>query len=205
MGWTRSDRLKPESLERVALYASVAAGIAAAIAGWLGEGAVALIAGLTAAALPFVQSHAANRILGKRFARRSLSAQATAIMANQLTQYSLLSTNERQRVAIFPTSEQFEPSALADQLANIFTAAGWQINRNAVHYGRPMHVSGVGILAHRHPRSEAMAELVAAVLQKHEISAFVIPERVQNSNLPSDAELADPFYSSISIMIGDKP
>jgi hypothetical protein len=205
MGWMRSDRLKPESLERVALCASVIAGIVAAIAGWLGEGIVALAAGLTAAALPFVQSHAANQILGKKFARRSFSAQAMAEMAKQLTQHAVLSANERQRVAIFPTSGQFESSALADQLADVFVAAGWQINRNTVHYGRPMHVNGVGVLAHRHPTSEAVAKLVVAVLQQQDILAFVIPERVQDSNLQPNADPADPFYSSISIMIGDKP
>jgi hypothetical protein len=194
----------PEAIEKGALFGSVVAGIVAATSGWFGYGTTALIAGVIAAGLPFLQSQAAAENLKNVLAPRSLNQATVKKLIKKLAIMNKLDCGTARPVAIFPTSDSFESASLADQLDAAFTAANWRVNRNTVHYGNPMNVRGIGVLAHEFSDSEVAAEYVVDALVDAGMDSFVIAQRVANLGTVIPLDRTDPYYSSISIMVGDK-
>jgi hypothetical protein len=178
----------------------------AAAAGWFGYGLVALITGVAAALLPFVQWRAANATLASRFARRQISENDARYLIKALSPLAMLDGSaEQRRVSVFATSQVFEATALAHQLSAVLVASGWFVNPNKVDYGMNWHVEGVGILAHQNPGSQQAASGVASALNKLGIATHLVPGGFPTFNRAPNLDPTCAHGTSISILIGDKP
>ena len=194
------------TIERSALVGTVIAASTAAAAGWFGYGLAALVAGLIAAILPFLQWRAANASLSSRFARRALSEEDFRYLVTTFKPLaSLNAEGEKQRVSVFATTQTFESTHLARQISSVMSASDWSVNPNKVNYGLELHVVGVGILAHNNPGGTLAANQVAAALSNRGIAAFMLPQTVPTYGQAPSPDPSDPYYSSLSILVGDKP
>jgi hypothetical protein len=136
-------------------------------------------------------------------------SQRFAIAAAMKSLALLPNTNQRQSVAVFPSSAVFEAANLADQIAETLTHAGWDVNRHPVTFGKALSVSGVGLLTSSNSRGIRVATALAAALNANGIFAFHTPEKrsgCEEMEGMTDARIASaPWCSQVSVFVGDHP
>jgi len=115
-----------------------------------------------------------------------------------------------QDVAVYPSTGTFESTHLADEIAAALArppGAGWGINRNAVNFGSPMMVLGVGIFTSSNSRGQAVAAALAKALNEEGILAFVIPQKWKGceDNKITEHPDTEPYCSLVSVIVGDHP
>jgi hypothetical protein len=132
--------------------------------------------------------------------RRLSLPQSRAVIDKLSSMKDIAGSTVRPTIAVFSLRNDFESSAFADQLAEVFKMAGFPINRYPVMYGKTYMVLGVGILASKDSSGIALAETVADALRSNGISTFVVPDRRVGGESPNAA-----YNASISVMVGDKP
>jgi hypothetical protein len=135
-------------------------------------------------------------------------AQSSAISAKMSELAILPGTNAQRSVAVFPTSPAYESAALGDQIAFALQAAGWNVNRFPVDFGRPLSFRGVGLLISSSPRGVSVAMDLSTALNEQGIFTFLLPTKQPGGEAlgwsPEKIE-SDPAFSHISIMVGDHP
>jgi hypothetical protein len=134
--------------------------------------------------------------------------QRSAISAKMSALAILPGASAKQSVAVFPTSPAYESAALADQIADALTAAGWNVNRYPVDFGRPLSFRGVGLLTSSNPRGFSVALDLSTALNEQGIFTFLLPTKRQGCEelgWSADRIDSDPACSQISVMVGDHP
>jgi hypothetical protein len=141
--------------------------------------------------------------------RRALSAKNIGALTERMKRWAVLPAGiKRQSAAVFATSSTFEAAALADQIAKALGDAGWSINRHPVMYGEHFVVPGVALLIASNDRALAISVDLIAALQESGVAAGLLSRRRRGCEEMGKAEqeIADePWCSSISVIVGDKP
>lgn len=144
-----------------------------------------------------------------RLAPRHLTSDQQERIASRLSRWAILpGTDMRQSVAVFPTTHVFESENLATLIANALTAAGWDVSRNEVHFGKPISGIGVWLLAAKsNQRGAAVAADLWRVLTDEQIFTNLLPPRDGCEELGTAPDLIehDPACSQISVFVGDRP
>ncbi len=139
---------------------------------------------------------------------RTLSPeQQHTLVEKMLAWANLPNSNIPQSVAVFSTSGVFESKNLANQIAVVLEKAGWRVNRNSVHFGNPMSVSGVGLFSSSNPRGQSVAIALVNALNSEGIGAFIIDKKwkgCEDNKITTHID-TEPFCSHVSIMVGDHP
>lgn len=145
-----------------------------------------------------------------RLRPRALTVSQQSAVTSEMAKLAVLPHTERhQRAAVFSTSATFESAALAEQIAAALVAAGWDVSRQSVTFGKPLTVSGVGVLTSSNQRGIDVARALVEVLASQAVFAFVIPEKRSGcEDMPTvspEGIAADPWCSQISVLVGDHP
>ena len=110
-------------------------------------------------------------------------------------------------VAVFATTETGEAQIFANSLALAMERCGFIINRNTVHYGKPYHLQGVGVLISDDPGALEHGVVFTNSLNGVGVSSVLLPPR---NSAPSHGETEFDqdtyrFNRGISLMVGDRP
>lgn len=144
-----------------------------------------------------------------RLTPRSLTPEQQERIAERLSTWAILpGTDKRQSVAVFPTSRLFESASLAEQITAALTAAGWDVSRNEVTFGKSISAKGVWLLTSRNPRAIAIVESLIVTLFAEGILTFWLHEpREGCEEMGHSKEQIDenPWCSQISVFVGDHP
>ena len=155
------------------------------------------------------QERLARVQLESRLAPRNLSSEQQDRLAKRLAQWATLpGTNTRQSVAVFPTTNSFESAALADQIAAALGAAGWDVNRQQVDFGKPIAAKAVYLLTSRNPRGIAVATALFEALTSEQILTLFRDDfrnGCEELGMTAEQIATDPFCSQVSVFVGDHP
>jgi len=141
---------------------------------------------------------------------RNLTPEQQDAIAKELSKWATAKgMNGRQRVAIFPTSSEFEAAHLADLIAAALgpKGAGWDVNRNPVTYGKSFAVSGVALMVAKSSRALAVASDLRHALMDAKILSSILPVPGMDCaaiHMTQSLE-TDPACSAISVWVGSHP
>jgi hypothetical protein len=139
----------------------------------------------------------ARLALEEKLKPRSLIDADTSKLVSTLRPLSRLG-EARITSAIFPTNDNHEQAQLANQLAVVFDAAGFTINRNSVNYGVPYLVCGIGILTSDKPEAVERGDKIMVALCEVGLVTMRLPNR--------EATAKDAIYDqSVSLFVGERP
>jgi hypothetical protein len=142
-------------------------------------------------------------------APRSMSPEQRQRLVRSMSKWKRLpDSGQMQSVAVFAVDSSFESHALADQIADALGPSGadFSINRYPVMYGQSFSVAGVGILKGPSVRGNEVANDLVRALNSIGILTFVVPEKRMSHEEPDPSkDNSEPYLSSLSIMVGEKP
>lgn len=144
----------------------------------------------------------AYQTLEQRIADRTLSQPQLQDILDALRPLAIVpESGNPQMVAVFPTVEQVESTRLADQIALAMNAAGWNVNRNTVTYGRPYRVRGVAVLPSTDARSIATSTAAIEALRAAGLTVAQLPPR---EALPGGTVGVIDHNAAISVFVGER-
>lgn len=147
--------------------------------------------------------------LEARLAPRIISLDNQQHLSDSMKKWNFAGSAHKQQCAVFPYPHtNSEAADLADTIGDCLEEAGWEVNRREVKFGALPTLSGVGLLNSSQSRGQLVARDLCKTLNEMDISCHVLPftwdEHTKNSFSEEYVE-AEPFYSYISIFVGDKP
>ena len=86
-------------------------------------------------------------------------------------------------------------------------AAGWDVNRNEVHFGKPISGIGVWLLTSSNRRANEVAAELWRALSEEQIFTNLLPHRdgCEEMGMPDERIAQDPACSQISVFVADHP
>jgi hypothetical protein len=140
--------------------------------------------------------------------RRFSNDQLQTIVLNMSKWAKLPGTDIRQDAAVFSISSDFESTSLANQIAAALGAAGWNINRFPVTFGKSYSVSGIGILTSSNSRGMSVGNALSKSLNAERMLTTIFSERrsgCEEMNMEASKIKTNPACSQISVFVGDHP